>query len=359
LLLLKKRALLPSLCLDGRLLKSGGIGTYIQQLILALHEQTKLTVLCYAKDREWFKEYPRVALVDCHSPIYSIREQFELRRKIPSCDIFFSPHFNIPLFPIRAQKRITCIQDVYHLAHSLPLLQTMYAQLFYNAALRVSDVIVTPSQFSKNELLRLATLRPKRDISVIPHALCSRYFYTCSTQIQMDEYILVVGNVKPHKNLKRLFKAFAQLNRPEMLLVVGRRENFITKEEGLEMPSKQVCFTGYIEDSSLHALYAHAKLLIFPSLYEGFGFPPLEAMAMGCPVVASTAGSIPEICKQGAYYVNALSEESLAQGIELCLTDEQLRKNLIEKGKEVAYTYPFETFKESYLRIVQENSYCS
>lgn len=337
------------LCIDGRLLQSGGIGTFLRHLILACYDTFELFVLCQRKDKSWFEKYPRIKLIEMNASIYSFGEQIEFVQKIPHCDLFFAPHFNVPLLPIRAKKRLTCIHDLYHLVHKIPFLQKIYAMLFYHAAFFLSDCITTVSHFSKSEIMRFAKIKPKK-MMVIYNAVISQ-----SLQYKRplaEEYLLVVGNVKPHKNLRRLIAAYTTLNCSEKLVIVGKRKGFITEEIALETLSEKVMFTDYVEEEMLYAWYAHAKLFIFPSLYEGFGLPPIEAMSMGCPVLASDCGSIPEICKDAAYYIDALSEESLIAGMRHCLHDHALRENLIVKGKKVADSYSFEKFKETYHQLI-------
>jgi len=351
------------LCLDARMIRSGGIGTYIKNLIdvFASEKKIKLTLLHWKKDAHFFKDYPLANKRIIHSPIYSVREQFELPLKIPSCDLFFAPHFNIPLLPIRAKKRATTIHDTYHLTYfsTLSFTQKIYAKLFYNGAIFKSDTLITEAHFAKTEILTRCLLRPKK-LEVIYNAY--RLNKTSQSALPThlpSKFILSVGNIKPHKNLLRLLQAYEQLECQEHLLLVGQADRLGTQEKELfdfleRKPAlkKRVHFTGYISDDELATLYKKARLFIFPSLYEGFGLPPIEAMAAGVPVVASTAASIPEICKQGAYYIDPYKVSELKEAMQSLLNDEALRKKQIEVGKEVAYGYRFELFKENYLNWI-------
>ncbi len=109
-----------------------------------------------------------------------------------------------------------------------------------------------------------------------------------------------------------------------------------------------------INDKILYNLYKNAKLFVFPSLYEGFGLPPLEAMACGCPVVVSNVASLPEVCGDAGYYVDPYCVESIAEGIYQVLTDESLRQSLIQKGLERAALFSWEKSAREHLKVFEE-----
>jgi glycosyltransferase involved in cell wall biosynthesis len=180
-----------------------------------------------------------------------------------------------------------------------------------------------------------------------------------------NSFILFVGNVKPHKNIRGLMEAFKivrQSGLAEMrLVIVGKKEGFITadRETFLMLDAdaelrQNIQFTGYVESEDLPALYNHAALFVFPSFYEGFGLPPLEAMACGCPVVASKAASIPEVCGDAAYYVDPSNVESIAQGISEVLTNRHLREGLTAKGRERIKRFSWEQAAQEHIRVLDE-----
>jgi glycosyltransferase involved in cell wall biosynthesis len=329
------------LCIDCRLIGTGGIGTYLKSCLTALHNSAhyRLTLLGQRSDLPQLLPFSS-AIVPMRSPIYTIAEQFEYVVKIPPCDLFWAPHFNIPLLPIRAQKRITTIHDVYHLAYRahLPFLQKAYATLFYNSAFLFSDEIMTVSHFSKSEILKYAFIKPK-SLRVVSQGFC---FEAAENKQEKKNFILAVGNVKVHKNLHRLIKAYALLRPKEDLYIVGRKEGLISLDKKLfyavendSFLKHHVFFTGYVSEEELKMLYASAKLFVFPSLYEGFGYPPLEAMASECPVVASRAGAIPEKCAEAVEYIDPYSVESIAEGIERVLKNGERRDELQRLGREL------------------------
>jgi glycosyltransferase involved in cell wall biosynthesis len=173
---------------------------------------------------------------------------------------------------------------------------------------------------------------------------------------QLDNFVLSVGETRPYKNIRRLIEAFASVRIPELqLAIVGKSSKMdpglvnLPNEHGVK---HQVKFLGYVPDADLVALYGGARAFVFPSLYEGFGFPALEAMACGCPVVASTAASIPEVCGDDAQYVDPASVESIAQGIRRVVSDPALQSMLREQGLRRAASFSYEGAAERVLEIL-------
>lgn len=338
------------ICVDARLYSATGIGTFLKTLLPPLISQKHLqfTLLHRAEDKEQLDSFC-CQLIEMKSPIYSIKEQFELSLKIPRCDYFWSPHFNVPIFPIKAKKRLTTIHDVYHLAHlsSLNTLEKCYVKLLYNAAFVLSDTITTPSHFTRMEIQKYASLLPKK-IVVIPNGMEGT---PCQEKLVREEFLLCVSNFKSHKNILKLIEAYRYLKPKERLVLVGRMplhgKFLIETIRGDPFLREQVTLTDYVSKGSLSSLYQTAKLFIFPSLYEGFGFPPLEAMQYGCPVVAAERASIPEVCRDAVEYVDPGSMESIAGGIQSLLTNERRREELVKKGSELVKEYSIQKAVQS------------
>jgi glycosyltransferase involved in cell wall biosynthesis len=328
-------------CVDARLYSATGIGTLLQGLLayLARRDCYKLSLLCHERQKEML--HPLSShLIPMQSAIYTVQEQLEYVSKIPRCDLFWAPHFNVPLLPIRAKKRLTTINDVSHLAHfsTLSFSQKVYAKCLYNAAFSLSDQLMTISEFSKKEILKYASLKPKKLAVITPCFDFSPPPYP----VEKKGFLLSVGNLKPQKNLVRLVKAYAKLAPKEPLYIVGKREGLITYdtqlfEEVEKTPflKRNVHFTGYVTQNTLKELYAQATLFLFPSTYEGYGYPPLEAMACGCPVIASQTASIPEVCEEAVEYVDPFSIDSIKQAMARLLNVKERREELIQKGKEL------------------------
>jgi len=262
--------------IDVRMREMGGIGTYITQLTKRIEMES----------------------LNIHAPIYSFKEQLAYPFVIPRCNLFFSPHFNVPLTPIRAKKRVAAIHDVYHLDHP-----DRFSAFKYNCAKKLYaraiafDLVLTVSEFSKGRILHHF---PQAVVEVIPlggdHLVEVPPLEVLGIQ---KSYYLFVGSHKAHKNRSFL--------------------------KGIPI----VEALGQYSEGELVWLYKNAQALIFPSLYEGFGLPPLEAMSLGCPVLASNSASIPEVCGEAAIYFDPQDRKSLDQAIEELPSQ---RKQLIEKG---------------------------
>jgi glycosyltransferase involved in cell wall biosynthesis len=171
-------------------------------------------------------------------------------------------------------------------------------------------------------------------------------------------YFLYVGNVKPHKNLSRLIEAFVQVSNviPHDLVVVGRREGFGTGDLAAERLTStapnRIVLKGQVSNAELERYYMHATALVFPSLYEGFGLPALEAMAAGCPVLASSAAALPEVCGDAALYFDPYDANAIGQKVVLLARDESLRSRLIAKGKVQASKFSWKRTGELTARIL-------
>ena len=359
------------LCVDARMYRASGIGTYLQNLLPALGESFELTLL--GDPGELAEVGGRV--IPTTIPIYSVAELLRFSHLVPRCDVFWSPHYNVPWRPVRAKARLVTIHDVFHLAHlsTLSLPQRGYATLAFRAAARFSEHIITVSEFSKTEIQRYLKV-PDDRVSVIPNGVNHTLFHPQTDEDQQrrvrkkyglpPRWLLYVGNVKPHKNLITLIKAFTML--PESLsdrhlVIVGQREGFITGDTELgrtlhENPAlaQRVHFTGFVEQADLPELYRLAELFVFPSKYEGFGLPPLEALACGCPVVVSDRASLPEICGAAADYVNPDSISELADKITAALQrSPAARDRKIQLGLERAQKYTWASSVAQHERLIR------
>lgn len=205
-----------------------------------------------------------------------------------------------------------------------------------------ANLIIAVSQFTKRDLIELLKVPPDK-VAVVYNGINHRVFYPREKRPLSPPYLIYAGSERPRKNLGRLLEAFAKLKRefPELKLVkvgeAGRDPRFRQatlakiKELGLE---GEVIFMGHLRDGKLAEYYSGALCMVYPSLYEGFGFPPLEAMACGCPVAASRTTSIPEVVGDAGLLFDPRNVEEMAETIKRIITDEELRKKLIEKGLE-------------------------
>ena len=350
--------------IDARKLHDFGIGTYIRNLLrhlARLDAETEYVLLCREPDLHIAAELgPNFRAVLEPSPNYSIREQVHvpwvLMRERP--DVFHSPHYVLP--PAIRCRSVVTIHDTIHLTFRQYLPNRMayaYAKASMWAAARRSNRILTVSEASKRDIVRLLDVPPDK-VVVVHNAIDERFWVAPDAddvarvreRFQLDQrFILYVGNIKPHKNLVRLIEAFHELRRGELadlkLLIIGDE---ISKFPALRRAvhqhklHKHVRFLGYLPDETLAVLYRLAAAFAFPSLYEGFGLPPLEAMASGTPVVTSNVSSLPEVVGEAAVLVDPYDIGSIADGLRRVLTSPALAEDLRCKGLARARAFSWE-----------------
>ncbi|MBI3048782.1 MAG: glycosyltransferase family 4 protein [Acidobacteria bacterium] len=340
--------------IDARKLHDFGIGTYTRNLLRYLariDRDSEYVLLCHEADLAIGRQLgPNFRTVLEPSPNYSIREQIHvpwvLRRERP--DVFHAPHYVLP--PAVPCRSVVTIHDCIHLMFPQYLPNRAayaYARASMWSAVRRSHRILTVSEASKRDIIHFFNVPPEK-IVVVYNAIDERFGVVPSEEdvarvrerFQLQhEFVLYVGNIKPHKNLVRLIEAFDMLRHRGFdqlkLLIIGDE---ISKLPALRRAvhrhklHKHVRFLGYQPDETLAILYRLAAVFGFPSLYEGFGLPPLEAMASGTPVVTSNVSSLPEVTGDAAVLVDPYDIESIADGIEQVLSSPALRAELREKG---------------------------
>ena len=362
--------------IDARKLHDFGIGTYTRNLLrqlVRLDGQTEYLLLCHEPDLAVGAELgPNFRTVLEASPNYSIREQIHvpwvLHREKP--DVFHAPHYVLP--PAIRTRAVVTIHDCIHLMFPQYLPNRAayaYAKASMWSAVRRSHRILTVSESSKRDIIHFFDV-PAAKIVVAYNGIDERFgavpaepdIARVRERYQLNHrFVLYVGNIKPHKNLVRLIEAFAAL-RGRMfedlkLLIIGDE---ISKLPALRLAvhkhklHKHVRFLGYLPDETLAILYRLAAVFVFPSLYEGFGLPPLEAMASGTPVVTSNVSSMPEVTGDAAILIDPYNVESIAAGIERVLNDPALSDALRAKGIARAREFSWERSVARTREVYQE-----
>lgn len=267
--------------------------------------------------------------------------------------------------PLFYDKSIITLHDIGFLKN--PEWYSRRFQLLYKfmipKLIKKSLTVVTSSLFSKIEITDRINI-PASRIRVIAGGVDRNFSY--NGQINRSEYqsgngnyILAVSSLDPRKNLKNLIIAFNLLNMPNLKLLIAGSENRIFSDldiRSLIKGNRNIKMAGYVSDARLVELYRNARIFIYPSLYEGFGLPPLEAMACGCPVITSLKASIPEVCADAVYYIDPTDTESIANGIAALMADKSLRDSLIEKGITRAAEFTWDKTAAEYARLLKELS---
>ncbi len=216
---------------------------------------------------------------------------------------------------------------------------------------RKAKKIITVSHFSKKEIIQKLKISENK-ISVIYNAVSDKMIQ--KTEHQKEKIILSVSSIDPRKNFSRLIEAFKNLdNSTYKLIIVGAKNNIFGKNDFLKK-SPNVEFTGYINDNKLIELYNKASMFIYPSFYEGFGIPNLEAMSNGCPVITSDIPPHREICKNSALYFDPYSTKKLKETINQLITNEELIKEMVVKGYERANFFSWNKSAEKLIKELKE-----
>ena len=226
-------------------------------------------------------------------------------------------------------------------------------------ALQKSSRVLTVSNFTKADIEKTFHI-PENKVVVTYEGVDSRILETASKgEINIPgEFLLYVGNAYPHKNLERLIDAFGRIQRTRQdlyLVLVGKHDFFYKRliVYVREQKITHVLFPGFVSDMGLGQLYAQAQAFVFPSLYEGFGLPPLEAMARRVPVVCSNSSCLPEIAGDAALYFSPEHLDDMIHAIERVLSDSELRQRLVINGLAQYKKYSWRDMAEKTLRIYE------
>lgn len=331
-----------------------GLGRYTAKLIEHLAEIPDAhTYRIYLRDENLDAFQPpdqRFEKVRAPYTWYSLEEQLVFPKLLnrDHLDLMHFPHFNVPMWYRR--PFLVTIHDLiltrYPTVRATTLGPLKYFikrnayQIVIRSALKRARHIITVSHYSKRQILEHFPSLPDSKISVTYEGV------DAFTQVPLRlhrkgqlPYFLYVGNAYPHKNLERLLEAFSlflkQGHRAQLILV-GKRDHFYARLENIAADfgiQKHIRFAGYVPDNDLAQLYAGATAYIIPSLEEGFGLPPLEAMQYHVPVIAARASCLPEILGDGAEYVDPHDAQAIANAMQCILIDSELRTQLIRNAQ--------------------------
>jgi glycosyltransferase involved in cell wall biosynthesis len=351
----------------------GGIGRYSRELIRSVGQALpRMHILAAGKFEAQYPtvQLPGSALLPALMTLGQVEIAWAARQH--HLDIVHDPTGIFPL-ALTSSRKVVSIHDVF--SYVSPETSTAADRLIYRLwlplAVRRTDAVITVSLQSKKDILRYLPVRADM-MTVIPEAAGSNFQPMPRVNVEtilkkngIDfPYILYVGSVEPRKNLLRLLKAYARVRESlsgRKLVVVGARNIWLstplTEEIRRLNIEPWVHFTGYVEDEDLPAFYNGADVFVFPSLYEGFGLPVLEAMGCGTPVITSNVSSLPEVAGDAAVLVDPYNIEGIASAMQQVLEDPHLSNELREKGLARAKQFSWErTARETiavYKRVME------
>ena len=325
-----------------------GIGRYVVNLARAMTRvapDLPLALLADPGVRSTRLTLPELPQVACSASPFSVRQQWAVPRALrrAGATLYHSPYYLMPYRP-GVPTVLTCYDVIpwlfpaYFSAH-----ERLIFRLAHGLALHAASVVLAISQSTHDDLVRCFGVSPAK-VVVTPLAADERFRpQTPEAVVRVrrayglpEEYVLYLGTNKPHKNLTRLVRAWATARSADTCLVIAGHWDArypearqVAEQSGL---TDRVRFVGPVADDDLPALYSGARCFVFPSLYEGFGLPLLEAMACGTPVACSNVSSLPEVASDAALLFDPLDVESMADALARLLRDADLRADLRERG---------------------------
>lgn len=368
-----------------------GLGRYTQEVvdnIIKLDTVNEYVIFLTKDNFDEFKcDGVRVKKILADVRWYGFKEQLLMPGIIAKerVDLMHFPHFNVPWF--YWGKFVVTVHDLILIKYPTVRATTLSPWLYWlkNLAYRITiwlavwraKKIITVSEFTKKDLVKYFGIN-KNKITVTYEGVANlakgreTLFDLSDDKAELLRYnidkpfLLYVGNVYPHKNLERLLEVFAQLYQTEdknlQLVLVGKDDYFykrlLARATALNLWQPRgfspVVFTGFVADEQLEVLFKRARAYVFPSLYEGFGLPPLEAMAKNCPVVSSNRSSLPEILGQAAVYFNPEDKIDMFNKIKAVIDGKSLREHLQQLGLEQVKKYSWWECARKTLEVYKE-----
>jgi glycosyltransferase involved in cell wall biosynthesis len=332
-----------------------GVEKYTKELIRHLDGKVDLELL--------HNSYVSHPLFSKYSTVCLKRKKFPFCR--PFYALFLPPqisadilHAPTPVTPVWKKPKCKLIITIHDLTPLIfPQYHSWRRRIFFRFLLRytirIADAIIVDSQSTKKDVSTFLSI-PENKINVV---------YLASDMKPQDDqlppkygingdYFLYVGTVEPRKNLLRLIEAFNQLDRKMKLVIVG--VSGWDNKAIYENKNPNLIFTGYVPEKDLPRFYCNAKLLVYPSFYEGFGIPILEAMNCGCPVITSNISSMPEIAGDAALLIDPYNVEEIKRAMQRLSSDAKLRKKLIENGYQQASKFSWEKTADETIKVYEK-----
>jgi alpha-1,3-rhamnosyl/mannosyltransferase len=365
----------PLVGIDARKLKDFGIGSYIRNLLEALARRPeslayRFRVFARAADRDALPELPpHFDVASEEAPGYSLAELtgFAWRLWRHRLDLFHATHYVLP--PLPRGRAVVTIHDIIHLLYPqfLPNRAAhLYARVMIRRALKRADRIITVSQSSRRDLVDYFGVASPR-IEVIYNGVSRRFRPGVPEEERRrvadkyglpSPYLLFLGSERPHKNARNVVRAFAEARRraalPHALVLAGPLPSNQGRVEALIAAldlESAVCRTGVVDDQDMPGLFAGADAFLYPTLYEGFGLPVVEAMACGVPALTSSTSALQEVAGGHALLVDPMDVDAIAAGIVTLATDAGKRAELAKLGLARAADFSWDKAAEATLGV--------
>jgi glycosyltransferase involved in cell wall biosynthesis len=324
------------------------------QFFVIINQQSPL------QDESWPEH---ICLLPIKARWISLREQWELPRvlKKQRIDLLHAPSFVAPI--ANPCRLVMTIHDLNHLV--LPQFYTPFHQIYYRffvrSCIKRSEYILTVSQFSKQEIVRNLGLKEDK-VFVTYNGVSERYkpitdmeqlAYVRDIYGLPADFILCLANNKPHKNLLQLVRAYCLTNISTPLVLASPFDKRVIEIAESFNKKHLIYFSKFIREDHLPHVYSLARMFVYPSTYEGFGLPPLEALACGSPVLVSKSTSLPEVVGNNAIFFDPFDYEAIAKALLSAMALGDLRKNIGNRGVDHARRFSWHTMTEETLKIYE------
>ncbi len=342
--------------IDCRLSHSTGIGRYVREIVPQVADVFGVDNILLSggpTTPEWAA--PLLARGAAYRATearpFRLAEQRMFRELGACCDMLWCPHFSVPW--VRGARLVVTVHDLIPLhvvAGWKGAVRKLGARVYLNAVRRNASRVLTVSEQVKSELVRELGVAPER-IRAIPNGVGEAWFETAIPTEGLRPYVLYVGNVSPHKNVEGLLEAFCAVagQVSQDLVIVGEERGFTSRpvlKQWVARLGDRLRIESKLSDAQLRARVSGADLLVLPSFEEGFGLPPLEAMAAGCPVLTSDCPALLETAAQGAHRFRLNVRGDLTAVLGGLLADENLRCSKIGEGRQWAGRFTWQRTAE-------------
>lgn len=359
------------IAIDARMISPGsmhGIARYVFELLRCLRTAGRdydfYLVVNQGSPLEDLTWPSHMQLVEVRGTWMSLTQQWELPRLIKSigAHLFHAPSFMAPL--VCPCRLVMTIHDLNHMV--LPQFYTpfhqFYYQIFVRSCIRRSDYILTVSHFSKDEIVRNLSISPEKVFvtyngvspNYVPITDQERLDYVRDLYELPEKFVFCLSNNKPHKNVHQLVRAYchSDLDIP-LVLACPVDQSIIRIAEGFGK-KHLIHFSKFIDEEHLPSVYSMTHLFVYPSTYEGFGLPPLEALSCGAPVVVARSSSLPEVVGDSAIFTNPFDYRDIARALELGAHDEPLRQRLSHFGVAHAKRFSWQAMTDQTIEIYKK-----